>query len=502
MIHGKTFRRAGLSVALGMCIAGGVQAQSTTGSIQGSVPVTTGTTTVQASNNSGFSRTVTVDANGRYNLSGLPVGNYTVTVNRDGQVIGSRQVTVVVGSTADSSFTAASGGDATTLGAVNVTATTPAAIDLTTTDTRTVITAEQLERLPLGRSAEALALLAPGAVAGAAGYGALAGLVSFGGSGVSENAYYINGYFSGEPVSNLGGFSLPYGAIAQQETFTGGYSAKYGRSAGGVINQIGKRGTNDWEFGGQVLWEPDSLREEYKNLYLPDIALPAGYEYEDPEAAGTLFSRGKGAGQETTTYSAYVGGPIVQDRLFFFLAGEARKVDSTSNSNALSSGRTTYAETDNPKIYAKIDWNITDNHLLEGTWMKEKNDYSGYYRSYDIDTGTRGERLALTPTEQERDSEYRIFKYTGFLTDSLTLSATYGQSEFSAKDTPYLLPGVPYLTGATNQDPGITGGNPVFSKLAGYQGRNGINETDGLRADLEWVVVMIPSQYDMKVISL
>ena len=90
MIHGKTFRRAGLSVALGMCIAGGVQAQSTTGSIQGSVPVSAGTTTVQASNNSGFSRTVTVDANGRYNLSGLPVGNYTVTVNRDGQVIGSR----------------------------------------------------------------------------------------------------------------------------------------------------------------------------------------------------------------------------------------------------------------------------------------------------------------------------------------------------------------------------------------------------------------------------
>ena len=107
-----------------------------------------------------------------------------------------------------------------------------------------------------------------------------------------------------------------------------------------MINQVGKRGTNEWEFGGQVLWEPDSLREEYKNLYLPDSALPAGYEYEDPDMAGALYSRGKGAGQETTTYSAYVGGPIVQDRLFFFLAGEARKIDSTANANALSTGRT------------------------------------------------------------------------------------------------------------------------------------------------------------------
>ncbi len=245
-------------------------------------------------------------------------------------------------------------------------------------------------------------------MAGAAGYGALAGLVSFGGSGVSENAYYINGYFSGEPVSNLGGFSLPYGAIAQQETFTGGYSAKYGRSAGGVINQIGKRGTNDWEFGGQLTFAPRAWREEYKDLYLPDQDLPAGYVYEDPDAAGTLYSSGKGAKSTTTTYSLYAGGPIVQDRLFVFLAGEAEKSESTSNPTTLGNPRRTYGETTNPKIYAKIDWNITDNHLLEGTWMKEKEDYEGYYREYDIFSHQLGERLVLTPTAQERDSEYRL----------------------------------------------------------------------------------------------
>ena len=81
---------------------------------------------------------------------------------------------------------------------------------MTAVDTRTVFTAEQLQRLPINRSAEAIALLAPGAVAGAGGYSALSGLVSFGGSGVSENAYYINGYFTGEPLSNLGGSGLPF----------------------------------------------------------------------------------------------------------------------------------------------------------------------------------------------------------------------------------------------------------------------------------------------------
>ncbi|WP_313252342.1 TonB-dependent receptor [Stenotrophomonas sp.] len=487
MVKRKTIQRAALSAALSLCIAGGAYAQSTTGSIQGSIPVEAGTaTTVHVANNSGFNRTIAADSNGRYTINALPVGVYTVTVKRGDQVIGTRQVQVIVGSSVDGSF--ASAGSATTLEAITVTATAPAAIDLTTTDTRTVITTEQLARLPLQRSAEALALLAPGAVAGAAGYSALAGLVSFGGAGVSENAYYINGYFSGEPVSNLGGFSLPYGAISQQETYTGGYSAKYGRSAGGVINQIGKRGTNAWTFGGQVTWDPKSLREDYRDLYLPDQKLPAGYDYEDPDAAGTLYSRGKGEKTDVTTYSAYVGGPILQDRLFFFVAGEAQKTKQDTNSSSLGSARRTYADTDNPKIYGKIDWNITDDHLLEATWMKEKKDYSGYYREYDIETGAIGDRLAVTPTEQERDSDYRIFKYTGYLTDTLTLSATYGKSRFTARDTPYLLPGVPHIANPTLQNPALNGNSPIRSRLAGYQGRDGVNDTHGLRADLEWVV--------------
>lgn len=322
MVKRKTIQRAALSAALSVCIAGGAYAQSTTGSIHGTVPsASTGTTIVQITNNSGFNRTVTADANGRYNFNALPVGNYKVTVQHDGQVVGTREVTVIVGAGTDASF-AGAGGTTSTLETVNVTATAASAIDLTAVDTRTVFTAEQLQRLPINRSAEAIALLAPGAVAGAGGFSALSGLVSFGGSGVSENAYYINGYFTGEPLSNLGGSGLPFFAISQQETYTGGYSAKYGRSDGGVISQIGKRGTNDWEFGGEIRWAPKGLREKPKDLYLPNLDLPDGYDYEDPGMAGTIFSRGKGEESSSTTYSAYAGGPIVRDRLFFFAGAE------------------------------------------------------------------------------------------------------------------------------------------------------------------------------------
>ena len=102
---------------------------------------------------------------------------------------------------------------------------------------------------------------------------------------------------------SVGGYTLPYGSIEQQETYTGGYSAKYGRSNGGVINQVGKSGTNEFHFGAQVTWKPRSLQEHAPDRYMPNDTLPAGYEYTDPTRAGKLFSRGGGNENWSLTYS-------------------------------------------------------------------------------------------------------------------------------------------------------------------------------------------------------
>src|SRR5699024_4674695 len=142
----------------------------------------------------------------------------------------------------------------------------------------TVVTARELEQLPISQNAESIALLAPSTVAASGYYG---NAVSFGGAGATENAYYVNGYNTTKPFNNQGGFQLPYGSIAQQKTYTGGYSAKYGRSYGGVISQNGKRGTNQWHFGGQVSWIPRSTRATPRNLYYQSFEdLPAGYDLQ------------------------------------------------------------------------------------------------------------------------------------------------------------------------------------------------------------------------------
>ncbi|RYI35463.1 MAG: TonB-dependent receptor [Acetobacteraceae bacterium] len=487
----KGLKRSALTVALGLCFAGGVQAQSTTGGIYGTVPAGS---TVTVTSNTGFSRTVTADANGRYNINNLPVGAYTVTTGDT-----KREVVVTVGSGSNVSF------GTTTLDTVTVTGTAAVApIDVTGVDTRSVITAQQLERLPLSRSAEAVALLAPGAVSGAAGF--FGGLVSFGGAGVSENAYYVNGYFTGEPLSNLGGFSLPFGAIEQQETFIGGYSAKYGRSDGGVINQIGKRGTNEWHFGAQVTYTPENLRGSNTDLYLPNmdfseanIGLPATcgdegdtqceYTYESPEDAGKLYSRGKESNSWAHSYSVYAGGPIIKDRLFIYAAGEWTTNDSRSAPNTFGAERLVRTTTKVPKFYGKLDWTITDNHFLELTYLQQKSSTSGSNYDYDFASGTTGAlQEDSAPDNLWQKNQYAILKYTGYLTDNLTLSATYGQGKLQVVNQPYLLGSTPLITNPQNQNPAYTGGTPITNPIVGFNGRDAQDDTKGLRADLEWVL--------------
>ncbi|WP_237711949.1 carboxypeptidase-like regulatory domain-containing protein [Rhodanobacter sp. 115] len=210
------WRRTALAVALGLSFAGAALAQSTVGSILGQAPAGSGETVV-VSNSSGISREVPVDSTGRFRVDHLPVGSYTVTLKQNGTVVSTHKDTYVsTGGAAGVDFTsnATAGGNsnATQLSAVTVTANALPSIDVSSVNSSTVITSADLKRLPVAHSAEAIALLAPNTTPGSSYFTGPSGgaLVSFGGSSVSENAYYVNGYNVGEPYKNLGGFQLPY----------------------------------------------------------------------------------------------------------------------------------------------------------------------------------------------------------------------------------------------------------------------------------------------------
>lgn len=398
----KGLKRSALTVALGLCFAGSVQAQSSVGSIFGQTTAN-GSVTIQNLDN-GVTRASTADSAGRFNFAQLAPGRYQVTAN--GQT---REVLVKLGTGSQVSFASADAGAATTLDAVTVVGTGAInSIDVSSVESTTVFTAEQIANLPVASDITAVALLAPGTVKGDTGFGNLA---SFGGASVAENGYYINGFDVTNMRNMLSFADMPFQAIAQQQIKTGGYGAEYGRSLGGVISLLTKSGSNDFRFGGSIEWAPDWGREPGKDVIT-----------RDPEAPDPLYVYRSDNKSDSMVYSAYASGPIIKDRLFFFAMVEGRdnQVDSFGS---LTSQRTT---NNDPQAIVKLDWNITDNHLLEFTGIYNKNRTKVYSYEYDSGYNVGKHENLVDQYEVENGGEIGILKYTGYLTDNFTLSAQYG----------------------------------------------------------------------------
>jgi hypothetical protein len=441
------------AIALGF--AGTAWAQATSGTIYGSAPVAAGET-IQVTGGSGFNRTIPVGSTGKYSIT-LPVGTYTVSLLQDGKVVQSRNEIspVAAGAVAvDFSSSAEAAANAQTLSTINVSANSIPPIDVSTTNQVTTITSKQLQQLPLSRTAEDIAMLAPGVNMGSPELsgGPLGTPINvFGGASTAENAYYVDGMNVTEALNNQGGITLPYGAIEQQQTFTSGYDAKYGRSIGGVINQIGKNGSNEWHFGARVLWQPASLQSD-----------PINYHYANPLETDTGYRPGdlavyrKNDSSSETIYDAYVSGPLIKDKLFFFLGAEQDDSHHKTTSE-FGGGATTETWTaHDPKIYTKLNWNINDSNVLTLTGLKNSHHTSGTFYDFDYDTLQRGDFSSL---DQRNKTAFNMWaaNYTSYLTDNLTLNAMVGKmhGEYFSQQPGYpgFDPDLPHIASASVQDP-------------------------------------------------
>ncbi len=412
-LFNKGLKRSALTVALGLCFAGSVSAQSSVGSIFGDASANTAVTIENL--DTGTSRQITADASGNFTFSQLAPGRYRVTA---GGV--SREVVVKVGTGTPVSLVASDSG-ATTLDTVTVVgsgAINP--IDVSSVESTTVFTAQQIAELPVGRDVTNVALLAPGTVRGDTGLGNLA---SFGGSSVAENGYYINGF----DVTNIRNFlayaNLPFDAIGEQQVKTGGYGAEYGRSLGGVINIVTKRGTNEWKGGVSAYWTPSALREHGKDVFTRN---PGTVSSPINETNNRFVYRSDNE-SEQLSYNVWGGGPLIRDRLFMFALIEGQK-NTSDTYNQIDS---THTSSNDPSGMLKLDWNITDDHLLEftGIYNKDTVDVVEYDNAAgEYYTGRHGasEHARYSVTD---GGNVATLKYTGYLTDNFTLSAQYGRLE-------------------------------------------------------------------------
>jgi hypothetical protein len=467
----KPVKRDALAAAISAAIMGFSSAawgQATNGTIQGTVPPGPGEA-VQITGGAGFNRTITVGQSGDFSIT-LPVGTYTVSFLQNGKVVQTQtDVSPVAAGTVVVDFTKTSGEDV-PLTNITVSARTLSSIDVATTNQVTTITSEDLQRLPLGRSAADIAMLAPGVNMGspALNSGPLGAPINvFGGASIAENAYYIDGMNVTDALTAQGGIDLPYDVIRQEQTYTTGYGAKYGRSIGGVINQIGKTGNNDLHFGFRALTQPAFAQgNSVDSFYANPLETAPG------ETPGSLHTYRRGDNYQETIYDAYLSGPIIPDTLFFFVAAEADSIGETT----LDSVEDPYANhehADNPKYYAKLNWNINKNNVLSVTGVQSSHNTTSADYNFDYSTLTPGTFSNLDQTSKTTFT-LGVANFTSYITDWLTFDGTFGKSKgtyFTEQPAyPGFNPSLPHIGSPSLQDPrfappgGIVNSNPYINQ--------------------------------------
>ena len=409
-MRSRTIKKSTLSLALSLCLGSlAVQAATNDGSVVGRVVASDGSSAagveITARNPAtGFSRTVRADADGSYRFPFLPVGEYVLEVRREGgepavvedvevRLGNATNVTIPIGATA--------------LEAVEVIGSTAITmVDVSSVESATNLSREEISRLPVDRSVTNVALLAPGTARGDAALGG----ISFGGSSVAENTVYVNGLNVTDFYNRIGFSSVPYSFYQEFQVKTGGYSVEFGRTTGGVINTVTRSGTNEFHAGAELNWEPDFLQSEADDQYDDDGNRYITAQYDD---------------YDRTSLNVFASGAIVQDRLFFFAMYEARDFQPRNTSD---SGNTFFdGDTDDAFWGGKIDWQVNDSNLVELLAFSDQNTNTIGNYAFDPDTGERGE---LTNTQfVDTGGDNWAATWTSYLTDDFSMKLLYGENE-------------------------------------------------------------------------
>ena len=394
-------RKSLLASATALCLAAlssPVLAQGATGAVAGRAEP--GTLVTIRNPATGYSRSITVGADGNYRFTALPVGNYLISAPS-----GSQDVVVSLGTTTSANFSR----DAVELAGIVVKA-EPGfpVIDVSSTESATNITREELARLPVNQSVGSVALLAPGVNGGAAGFGG----ISFGGSSVAENAVYVNGLNVTDFYNRVGFSAAPFAFYQEFQVKTGGYSVEFGRTTGGIINAVSRSGSNDFHFGAEATLQP----KEWES--------PARDRFDGSERYYT-------ASQDTSSLykiNAWASGPIIRDRLFFFLMAEGRDARSDYTTNGGATMNRSRAR--NPFWGGKLDWNITGNHTVSLMGFTDESDDITSPYAWDFDTRTQG--AAGEPVNSLTGGRNWNATYTGHFGDAFTARVMYGKAARNA----------------------------------------------------------------------
>ncbi|MGV8962559.1 MAG: TonB-dependent receptor [Candidatus Saccharimonadaceae bacterium] len=379
-----------------------LQAQVTTSSMSGRVtdaegPVI-GATVIATHVPSGTIFGTVSNLEGRFNLNGMRVGGpYSVEITYIGYGISTaNNITLSLGE--NYALNVVLSEESTSLDELVVTA-TRTKFSSEKTGAVTNITNTQIANLPtVSRSIMDVTRLSP--------YGGNG--MSFGGTDGRTGNFTVDGanfnnnfgLSSGLPG---GGNPISLEAIEELQVVIAPYDVRQTNFIGGGVNAITKSGTNTFKASAYVFHRNENLRGDAVNRQQ------------------ILGAREK---DQNTTYGFTLGGPIIKNKLFFFVNGEMAKSPTIANrwrpsTNGVADAdnyisRTTEsdlktvsdfvrgkygyetgsytsfpADESNEKLLARLDWNITNKHRLALRYNYTKNLSWMSPNATSMDGGTR-----------------------------------------------------------------------------------------------------------------
>jgi outer membrane receptor protein involved in Fe transport len=316
------FARLFTTLALLGMLSSGLFAQQNYGTILGTVTDPTGAVVPDAkitvtNTATALSREAVTDKDGFFQVLSLPIGNYTVAVEKAGfkkQITQAK--TLLINQNLRMDMTLEIGSQAEVVSVEGQTT----GVETVSSTLGQSIPSRPIVDLPLnGRNVLDLALLQPGvAPADNPGQGGAASAntaFSVSGGRNDSTTFLLDGGVNNNLLNNGVVFNPNPDSISEYKILTNNFSAEYGRNGGGVVTVVTKSGTNTYH--------------------------GSAYDYNRNDAynANSFFNNRQGAPRNVlkrNQYGATFGGPILRDKLFAFVAYQGQRQKEAQSSIVLT----------------------------------------------------------------------------------------------------------------------------------------------------------------------
>lgn len=304
-------------------------------------------------------------------------------------------------------------------------------IDTTSTMIAKNVTAEELDRLPKGRSFQGVAILST-----SVNTGQIEGGLQINGASSAENNYYVDGVSTTSVLDGRARQNAVMEYIQEVQVKTTGLEAQYGGALGGVVSAVTKSGGNNYHgaihyyyYGNKISASPTERQQLDPNATVQDKVF-----YIQDEKQKRDFHE----------FGGTFGGPIIKNKLFFFTSASPQWHRASNFYNLVDGTDSIERKAHRMSWFNKLSFDPTKKVRTNFTWLYTPQRLTGSLLAYDdIKPNTIVLDKASLQGRKPRGYSQPEQSYTGqvdlMLTDTSLLSIRGGRYYLNFKET-----GIPF----------------------------------------------------------